>query len=118
MRNFLRENGLDLVQLAALQEKPELFAAGEPLFWDNPHISQQMLRAHFDPHTDAASYRPEKIEATVGWLVEQLGLWEGTAVLDLGCGPGFEYPEAATDTVGELFFCREITKTWPFRGQK
>ena len=88
MENLLIENGLNLPFLALVQNKPEPFAAGEPLFWDDPHISQQMLKAHLDPQTDAASYQPEKIEQTVQWLVAQLEMGEETAVLDLGCGPG------------------------------
>ncbi len=47
-----------------------------------------MLKAHLDPNTDAASYRPEKIDRSVTWLIKILGLNKGMAVLDLGCGPG------------------------------
>jgi SAM-dependent methyltransferase len=79
---------LDLERLRRLQEKPAPFTPGEALFWDDPHISQQMLAAHLDPVVDAASRRPEIIERSVAWLVEALGLRPGQAVLDLGCGPG------------------------------
>jgi len=47
-----------LPQLIALQEKPNPFTSGEPLFWDDPHISRQMLAAHLDPDIDAASRCP------------------------------------------------------------
>lgn len=47
-----------------------------------------MLKAHLDPTTDAASRRPERIDAEVEWLVSRLGLRERDRVLDLGCGPG------------------------------
>src|SRR5574339_47140 len=46
-------------QLIALQEKPAPFTPGEPLFWNDPHISSQTL-----------------------------GLKAGASLLDLGCGPG------------------------------
>jgi SAM-dependent methyltransferase len=72
----------------SLQGKPAPFTPGEPLFWDDPHISQQMLAAHLDPDTDAASRRPEVIDRSVSWLIETLGLKAGDSVLDLGCGPG------------------------------
>jgi 2-polyprenyl-3-methyl-5-hydroxy-6-metoxy-1,4-benzoquinol methylase len=75
-------------QTIELQVKPAPFTPGEPLFWDDPHISRQMLAAHLDPDTEAASRRPETIERSVRWLIETLGLQPGASVLDLGCGPG------------------------------
>jgi SAM-dependent methyltransferase len=77
-----------LDQLITLSQPPELFAPGEPLFWDDPHISRGMLAAHLDPTTDVASRRPDKIDAIVNWLVDYLGLQPDDSVLDLGCGPG------------------------------
>ena len=74
--------------LADWQARPAPFAPGEEHFWDDPHISAQMLAAHLDPDTDAASRRPETIEHTVDWIVATLELAPGMRVLDLGCGPG------------------------------
>jgi SAM-dependent methyltransferase len=79
---------LDLETLAQLATRPLLFAPHEALFWNDPHISQQMLAAHLDPTRDAASRRPEIIDRTVAWLVRYLQLEPGHQVLDLGCGPG------------------------------
>lgn len=76
----------DLV-LQALK-KPEPFTPGESLFWDDPYISSQMLKAHLDPNNNLASRRPETIQGTVDWLVATLGLQSGNRILDLGCGPG------------------------------
>lgn len=70
------------------QEKPEPFTPGNPLFWDDPHISSQMLKAHLNPDHDIASRRPETIERTVDWLINTLNLQPGDSVLDMGCGPG------------------------------
>lgn len=77
---------LDLIR--QLQEKPAPFTPGEPLFWDDTHISAQMLKWHLNPENDVASRRPETIRRSVDWLVAALGLQAGDAVLDLGCGPG------------------------------
>ena len=85
---IVNSRGLDLSLLRRLQERPEPFAPGNARFWDDPYISAQMLAAHLDPHTDAASRRPGTIDDTIAWLVPTLELHPGAAVLDLGCGPG------------------------------
>lgn len=81
-------NRIDIEQLHRLQEKPLPYTPGEPLFWNNPYISQQMLAAHLDPNSDRASRRPETIDRCVAWIVQELSLHPGDAILDLGCGPG------------------------------
>lgn len=75
-------------QLIDLQNKPAPFTPGEPLFWNDPHISSQMLQAHLNTESDAASRRPETIERIIPWLTQALGLKTGASLLDLGCGPG------------------------------
>lgn len=59
-------------------------------FWDDDHISAQMLAAHLDPSHDAASRRPELRQRTLEWLDKEVfrGRGDGLALLDLGCGPG------------------------------
>jgi len=92
---------LDLIR--QLQQKPEPFTPGEPLFWNDPHISAQMLKWHLNPENDVASRRPETIQRSVDWLVSTLGLKAGDHVLDLGCGPGL-LPALFT----RRFACRAI----------
>jgi SAM-dependent methyltransferase len=77
-----------IAQLIDLQHRPEPFTPGEPLFWDDPHISSQMLQFHLDPNIEAASRSPETIDRSVIWLMDALSLKAGDSVLDLGCGPG------------------------------
>jgi SAM-dependent methyltransferase len=79
---------LNLDFIRSLQEKPAPFTPGELLFWDDPHISAQMLKAHLNPENDLASRRPQTIQKVVDWLTASLGLQAGDSVLDLGCGPG------------------------------
>ncbi len=82
------ENHLALADLSRAIDRPELFAAGCEPFWDDPHISRQMLRAHLDQETGAASRNPEVVGAEVEHLSDFLNLRDETRVLDLGCGPG------------------------------
>jgi SAM-dependent methyltransferase len=79
---------LNLAALQDLQQPPAPFTPGEPLFWDDPHISEQMLVFHLNPEIEAASRPPETIDRSVAWMAATLGLQPGDAVLDLGCGPG------------------------------
>lgn len=77
-----------IAQLIALQEQPEPFKTGEPLFWDDPLISSQMLKFHFDLQINAANLKPETIDHSVDWIIRTLRLTPGASLLDLGCGPG------------------------------
>jgi len=79
---------MDMDFIRHLQEKPEPFTPGEPLFWDYPHISTQMLEAHLNPENDLASRRPQTIQKSMDWVIASLDLQAGNSVLDLGCGPG------------------------------
>ena len=72
--------------LAALQ-RPMPYEPGEPL-WTHPHIADEILKAHLDPATDAASYRPQTIERICTHLTEAMAPKQGSRVVDLGCGPG------------------------------
>jgi SAM-dependent methyltransferase len=63
--------------------------------WVDAHISQQMLDAHLDPGTDAASRRPAFIDRSVQWIDRKVCRSDKLAqsdkqvkILDLGCGPG------------------------------
>ncbi len=66
---------------------PKPYEPGAEL-WNDPHISKMMLEAHLSKDTDAASYRPEKIQAICEYLVRMMGLKKGDSIVDLGCGPG------------------------------
>ena len=79
---------LNIGDLSIIMSRPPLFERSRVAFWDDPHISAQMLQAHLDPSHDAASRRPETIERTVDWLITHLCLRSGMSLLDLGCGPG------------------------------
>ena len=78
----------DLALLAEYQNAPPPFTPGEARFWDDEYISAQMLKWHLNPNNDVASRRPETIEKMAAWLWDHLELTAGSAMIDLGCGPG------------------------------
>ena len=95
-REAVPERGSSLIEaLAHALGRPAPFEPHDAPFWDDPYIASQMLRAHLDPSTDAASRRPETVRATVEHLVDALGLRSGSRLLDLGCGPGLYAAEFA-----------------------
>jgi len=88
MTKITTSGKIDFEALAHFAQRPDLDEPGEALFWNDPYISQQMLKAHLDPNTDAASRKPETIGRSVAWIVKKLKLERGSRFLDLGCGPG------------------------------
>lgn len=94
---------LKLDELIKLSNRPALFTPGEKLFWNDPHISKQMLAAHLDLATDRASYQPEIIDKIVEFIIRYLGLKKGDRILDAGCGPGLyceRFANAGFDVTG------------------
>ncbi|PVX27146.1 MAG: SAM-dependent methyltransferase, partial [Candidatus Bathyarchaeum sp.] len=77
-----------LKKLELLTQKPPLFESGEQTFWDDPHISKQLLNAHLDAETDVASRKHKTIDKEVEHLFKSGILKPNDRVLDLGCGPG------------------------------
>ena len=72
---------IPIAQLMPLQKKPALFTPGEPLFWDDPHISSQMLKVHLDAGTDAASLHDVEGRPLVQQMIE-LATTQGEGTVD------------------------------------
>lgn len=77
-----------LSELIDADKRPPLYEYTGELFWNDPHISKQMLAAHLNPDHDAASRNQQAIIKTVNHLFDSGILKKGMRVLDLGCGPG------------------------------
>jgi SAM-dependent methyltransferase len=54
--------------------------------WRDPHVQEQLLAAHLDEATTAATRSPEAVRRTLELATR--GVPPGGSVLDLGCGPG------------------------------
>jgi SAM-dependent methyltransferase len=77
-----------------IEKKPPLFFKAESSIWTDPYIQQNLLDAHLNPDSDAASRNSQAIEATVNFIDEHL--CRSSHILDLGCGPGL-YASRLTD---------------------
>jgi len=66
--------------------RPLLYERTEVKFWTDPYIATQMLEAHLNPNTDAASRKPDFICRCAAWMSSLLP--KGASLLDIGCGPG------------------------------
>jgi SAM-dependent methyltransferase len=105
-KNLIINNKINMELLLNTVKKPDLYATNDEPFWDDPHISQQMLMAHLNPTWDAASYNHKKIDEIVEWLVQSLPLKQGAKILDIGCGPGLycsRFSQYGLDVVGMDF---------------
>ncbi len=76
-------------------EKPPIFKKTEVAFWNDEHISKQMLKAHLDPDFEGASRKLEFIERSAAWIKEMVPSSSYPLLLDVGCGPGI-YAEKFT----------------------
>ncbi len=92
---IINDNKIDLQALKNYITKPEIFTKGTAKFWDDDHISGQMLKLHLNPAVEAASKTKETVEAEAAFIIESTGMSKGKTVLDLGCGPGLYVKEFA-----------------------
>lgn len=76
-------------------ELPTLYKETEAAFWDDDHISKQMLKAHLDPDFNGASRKLDFIEKSVSWIKQIMPSQSYPSLLDVGCGPGL-YAERFT----------------------
>lgn len=69
-------------------KKPALFEKSKAKFWDDPHISQSMLKAHLNPDFESATRKLNFVEQSTDWIADILPASSYKRLLDLGCGPG------------------------------
>lgn len=75
-------------QICQAVKLPALYEKTEVLFWDDEHISGQMLKAHLDPDFEGASRKKDFIDQSAAWIGEIAPPREHNRLLDIGCGPG------------------------------
>jgi SAM-dependent methyltransferase len=79
---------LDLMHLVQRSPKPEPWAEGEKIPWNEPGFSRRMLYEHLSQEHDWASRRAKTIQKQVEWIHREVLSGRPARILDLGCGPG------------------------------
>jgi len=95
--------------LADYLKHPTLYERTIEKFWDDPYIAAQMLDAHLDSTTDAASRNLEFITRCADWVASLLP--NSAELLDIGCGPGLytkKFAERSLQVTGLDFSASSI----------
>lgn len=97
--------------LSSMLAKPLLYTKNTIPFWDDEHISKQMLKAHLDPDFEGASRKFSFIEQSVRWIKEIVPASSYKQLIDIGCGPGIyaeKFTEEGYEVTGVDFSTRSI----------
>jgi SAM-dependent methyltransferase len=79
---------MDLMEILFRNPKPEPWAEGDKIPWNEPGFSRRMLGEHLSQEHDWASRRGVTIEKHVDWFHRKVLSGRPSRILDLGCGPG------------------------------
>ena len=77
-----------ITKLNKYLKKPHLYAPSTGEFWNDEHISKEMLAAHLNPDLEAATRKHEFLDHSVEWITKIAPPSQYKSLLDLGCGPG------------------------------
>jgi SAM-dependent methyltransferase len=79
---------MDLMEIVQRSARPQPWAEGEKIPWNEPGFSRRMLQEHLSQEHDWASRRATTIQKHVDWIQSKVLSSQPTRILDLGCGPG------------------------------
>ena len=74
--------------ISKILERPKIYTQSDMDFWDDEHISKQMLIAHLNPLYEGASRKLDFIETSAAWIKKTVPPAKYRQLLDIGCGPG------------------------------
>lgn len=76
-------------ELKAVSKKPDLFSKyTTPELWNDPWISEQLLKLHLTTDVDMASRNHDFINKSAQWIIDRFDIKKDKKVCDFGCGPG------------------------------
>jgi SAM-dependent methyltransferase len=91
----------ELQQINKRPEPFECYTAQE--FWDDEHISKQILGLHLDGANDLATRNREFRDRSIKWILSRFNVGNGTSICDFGSGPGLytvPFAEAGAEVAG------------------
>jgi len=100
--------------LQKLLERPAPYAPHPSNFWDDGHISEEMLKSHLDAEQDGATNNHAFVQKSVDWIARTAPPEKYLDLLDLGCGPGIyaeRFHEKGYNVTGFDFSKRSIAYT-------
>lgn len=92
---IIKENKMNLQYLKHAIRQPELYEKSTDKFWDDPYISEQLLKMHLNSDIEAASKTKATLEAEANFIINYTNMNSNKTVIDLGCGPGLYIKEFA-----------------------
>jgi SAM-dependent methyltransferase len=87
---------MNLKDIVDRNKRPEPWAEGDNIPWNDPAFSKRMLKEHLSQAHDSASRRSEIIDRQVEWIHHNVLSALPSRILDLGCGPGLYIQRLAT----------------------
>lgn len=78
---------MNIKNVIATAQKPEIYTPGTALMWVDEYISTQLLEVHLSQDIELASRKETTISTTVDWILNKVPK-NKMNILDLGCGPG------------------------------
>ncbi|MGE5398124.1 MAG: class I SAM-dependent methyltransferase [Chitinophagales bacterium] len=118
---IIRDNRIDIDLIGMCVSGPKIFTKSTDRFWDDEHISEQMLKLHLDPNVEAASRTKETIEAETDFIIKLTDMDSEKSVLDLGCGPGLyvrEFAKTGARVTGVDFSDRSVNYATQYVGSE
>ncbi len=76
-------------ELSRINHRPKPFEHyTTPLLWNEPYVSQQMLKFHLNETLDLASRNKPFIQESIAWILSHFDITPSSKICDFGCGPG------------------------------
>lgn len=88
MKKQIRKEQPMFETIQKLLNKPAPYTPHPCAFWDDEHISEEMLKSHLDAERNGATNNHAFVRRSADWIAKIAPPESFPHLLDLGCGPG------------------------------